>query len=121
MSAIHGQRLQHRSDVRSTGRISKHGCLKISSRQAMPNSQGEHVNDLVRMRAHQMGAHDEVGFIIDQDLVAVDRFRLLPGSKPGRVRSVCIRTFILFSLAWASVRPTAAMGGMVKATLGTPS
>ena len=49
----------------------------------MPNGQGKHVDDLVHVRAHQMGAHDEVSCIIDQDLVAIDRFCLLSGRKPG--------------------------------------
>ncbi len=116
---LSGAALQHRSDIRRACRIGEQGGLEILGRQTMPDSQRKDADHLVHVWP-QMGTHDVIGFIVDQNLVAVDRFRLLAGSKPSGVFSVCIRTFIPFSFTLASLRPTVAMGGMVKATLGTP-
>ncbi len=73
------------------------------------------------MRPHQMGTDDEVGFIIDQDLVAVDRLCLLARREPsGSSRGLHAQLDALFpcrGFAEAEGRNC----GMVKATLGTPS
>lgn len=87
----------------------------------MSNGQRKDVDHLVHMWPPEMGTDDEVAFLVDQDLVPVDRLRLLASSEPAGVLVVGTRSLMPFSLAAVSLRPTAAIGGMVNATLGKPA
>jgi hypothetical protein len=50
----------------------------------VPHRQREQVDHLIRMRAYQVGAQYEVGFLLNQDLESVHRLGGLPGDEPVR-------------------------------------
>ena len=82
----------------------------ILRRQALADRQREEVDDLVDVRPDEMRAENAIRLFFDEHLEPVDGL----GDAPLHSDlSPCSR-------ACLSPRPAAAMGGVVKATLGTP-
>ena len=72
------------------------------------------------MRGDEMGAEDAPAAFLDQSFVAVHNFAHPAGGVPVRDLLTIDPDESPAARAAASVMPTAAIGGSVKATLGTP-
>jgi hypothetical protein len=94
---------------------------EILRREIAANGKSKEVDHLIDMRPDEMGPEDAYAPLLDQGFVAVDSLSdpegrvpvrdllaIDPESEPGRARAA------------NSLMPTAAIGGNVKATLGTP-
>ena len=78
------------------------------------------VDHVVDMRANEMGAEDAPATFLDQGFVAVHGCADPAGRVPVRDVLAINRNTSPAARAAASLMPTAAIGGNVKATLGTP-
>ena len=93
---------------------------EILGREVATNGKSKEVDHLVDMRADEMGAKDVPTSLLDQCFVAVDRLADPAGRVPVRDLLAINPECEPAARAAASLMPTAAIGGNVKATLGTP-
>lgn len=86
----------------------------------MPDRESEEIDDFIDMRSDEMSAKNSIRFFLDEDLEGVDSFRRLSCGEPIRSFLVVLAKLETSLRASRSLKRTAAIGGIVKATLGTP-
>src|SRR5713226_5988703 len=65
--------LEHRSDVRSPGRIGEYGRLQVIGREAVADRQTKQIDHVLDVRPDQMRAENTPAVFLDNRLIAVHR------------------------------------------------
>src|SRR5712691_2798008 len=77
-----GTGLEHRSDVRSPGRIGEHGRLQVIDSETVADRQAKQIDHFVHVRPDQMRAENSAAVFLDNRLVSVDLLRDAPRRVP---------------------------------------
>src|SRR2546421_9334127 len=74
----------HEADVRAEGRIREERLLQVVRPQTQPDGDREEVDDLVGLRAQEMGAEHALRLLVNEDLEARDGFSGAARIEPAR-------------------------------------
>jgi len=86
----------------------------------MPDCERKEIDYLVGVGTDDMRAEDLTRSLFDQRFIAIHPLRETAGVNQFGVFSDLTLNFNPCCCAWLSFKPTEAIGGTVKATLGTP-
>jgi len=111
--------MKHVADVGCTGRIGEDRLFDLLCCETVSDCQSKQIDYHVSVRTNQMSAEDAPAVSFDQCFVSVDR--LGNPARRHQFDTFCRLTLNLkpVASACASPKPTLAIGGRVKATLGT--
>src|SRR5713101_8805491 len=112
--------LEHISDVRTPGRIGEHGRLQVIGRQAVADRQTKQIDHVLDVRPDEMRAENTA---LSSSIIVLYPYTVSATRRAvyqSGTLAAFPRSFAPCPRAAPSESPTAAIGGSVKATLGTP-